>query len=574
MRNPTRSLRIARGVALGLAGIALAVEVPSAAQRGPVSSGVVVSAPQVPVGLGPLPDGPGKVIGRVIDRETNQAISGVTIVIRQLGEPTGRSTRAVNSGGRIVTADANGAFVIDHLPFGDFVVSALAAGYSSGGAISISTSNKQIRLSEAQPSAATAFEFSKLGAISGTVFGDDGKPVADVAVRLLQGMAPFLRPVPVTAVTDASGTYRFTSVPSGEYAISVYARSITIPNTVSEMYRLALQRSAEIDLIAPRLADSEAPVPRPLPPGLGVTLGAFQLSIEDAQSRLRPVTIDASGSVRTVPITYQPDLTSLADVTPVHLSPAEQRVGLDIRVRAQPAVRVSGTLTGPVDEVSYVGVHLIAAGMERFYRTLNGEAAVTVSDASGRFTFLGIAPGQYTIEMHRMPYPPSDAQPAASTATTPLIALPQRRLERWARMPVTVGQTDVSDLTLPVHAPLFVRGRIELDDAGASSPARPASGSVRLSLEPQTGQRITFPTTSVTPGEAFALGPIFPDTYLLRIQLLAVGRVISITADGKELVNQSLVLSDRDQTGVIIKLALPRASAFDSLGLLSRPIVK
>lgn len=539
-------------------------------QRGPALSGVVVSPPAPPAAMDPLPPGPGTVSGRAIDQETKAPIAGATAVVRQLG---GRPAVAISpntrviQGGRVVTTDANGRFTADQIPLGDYGVTVSAAGYAAVGTTLATSSGRTMRISAEQPSASADFVFSRLGTIGGVVLDEQGRPLTDVVVRLLEKtpLAPtpiapplMMRPIPFNALTDANGVYRFTSVAPGEYAVCVYFRSTTMPTSVSEMYRLAIQAHDENRVLA-LLQDSEAPVPRPLPPGLSFKAGAFELSIEDAQQRLRAVSIGSDGKILAAPTTYHPSVMSLDDAERISLPPGGNRADVDIHVRTQPTVRVSGRLTGTDAATSYVGLRLIPSGSDRFYRTLPIEAALTVSDADGHFTFLGIPAGSYSLEGFNSPYPAGEMRPGSSIPVGPDGIMLRRVLKRWVKQDLIVGHADVTDIAVGVRAPLSVRGRVEfVDGSGNPTPARPSSGGIRLSLAPATGQHITFPMTTDVTDDAFSLGPAFPAKYTVRVAVMGPWRVASVTSGGKSIADQAIELTDQDLTGVVITLSAIR----------------
>jgi hypothetical protein len=539
-------------------------------QRGPGLNGVVVSPPPPPSALEPLPVGPGTISGRAIDQDTKVPIASATAVIRLLG---GRPAVAVTpnaralQGGRVVTTDADGRFTADQIPLGDYAVTVSAAGWASVGTALATTSGKTMRLSAEQPTATADFVFSRLGSIGGTVRDDQGRPVADVVVRLLERTPPtapalapplMVRPIPFNALTDGTGVYRFTSVAPGSYFVCVYFRSTTMPASVLEMYRLAIQAHDENRVLA-SLQDSESPVPRPLPPGLSFKAGPLELSIDDAQQRLQAVSIGTDGRILVPQTTYHPSGLSLEDAGLITLAAGGIRTDVDIRMRAQPTVRVSGRLTGAEGETRYIGLRLLTTGSDQLYRTLPVEAGLTVSDVDGRFTFLGIPAGSYALEGFSSPYPPGETRPGSNIPVGPDGILLRRALRSWVRSDLTVGQTDVTDLSLAVRKPLSVRGRLEFVDAsGSPTPARPATGGIRLSLAPATGQRISFATTSDVTDGAFSLGPAFPAKYTLRAAVMGPWRVASIMSGGKNIADQTIELTDRDLTDVVITLATIR----------------
>ena len=429
-------------------------------------------------------------------------------------------------------------------------------GYADGTTFIVGGSRRTMRLTEAQPSAMDTFPLSRLGTLEGTVVDDKGEPQADQAVMLFRrsiGLGSVTLPEATKAITDSAGRYRFTSVPPAEYIAGVDFRSTTIPASVSDTYRRTLQ-SVESDVLAARLQDSHAPVPRPIPPSLSLTMGEFQLSVEDGARRLRPVAVSATGRIMGVASTYAPGVTSFAEAGTYPLAPGQSLTGIDIKIRRLATVRVSGVLTGPEGTTSYLGLRLVPKGADNIDRASFGDAAQTVTDAKGQFNFLGVLPGRYTLESYVLVYPTgAQFKPGSSIPVGPDGVPLRRQVQRWAKLPIDVASEDIAGLSVPLKAPFFVTGRVDYVLAGDSAPPRPVQAGIRLYLTRRTGQQASSPSTTTSTDGAFSLGPAFPDKYQLNAEAGAGWRVLSIVANGRDITNQVIDL-ERDLTGVVITL--------------------
>src|SRR6185436_15588578 len=131
--------------------------------------------------------------------------------------------------------------------------------------------------------------------------------------------------------------------------------------------------------------------------------------------------------------------------------------------------------------------------------------AMAATDGNGAFTFLAVPAGQYIIRAltaaRPLPEPPAASTVirtgdgmAQSVANAPRLApLLSKDPTFWLSTPVSVGDEDVSDLTLTLQPALRVLGQVEF--SGTSTP--PAGNSlraIRLSLEPAEGRAVWYPT--------------------------------------------------------------------------------
>jgi hypothetical protein len=92
------------------------------------------------------------------------------------------------------------------------------------------------------------------------------------------------------------------------------------------------------------------------------------------------------------------------------------------------------------------------------------DTAMTVTDSSGRFEFLGVPVGQYTMRVLKIPpRPPITVSPAgvivSGAAPAPASAGPTL----WADMPLSVDESGARDVTVTLQRGLRVTGRFEFD---------------------------------------------------------------------------------------------------------------
>jgi hypothetical protein len=107
----------------------------------------------------------------------------------------------------------------------------------------------------------------------------------------------------------------------------------------------------------------------------------------------------ADGSVRTYPITFHPASRRLETAAPVSVDAGRDLRGIDIRVTPVAGTRLSGRLDGSARVPLGLSLRLMLPGTEN----LGGgsEVATTSVEPDGRFTCLGVPPGDYTLDASR-----------------------------------------------------------------------------------------------------------------------------------------------------------------------------
>jgi hypothetical protein len=159
------------------------------------------------------------------------------------------------------------------------------------------------------------------------------------------------------------------------------------------------------------------------------------------------------------------------------------------------------------------------------------ETAVAVSDANGRFTFLGVPPGEYML-----------------THGTAFLsrAIQQGQPAYWISQPVNVGSDDVSDLTVPLRAALRVEGRVEYLPGSTPVPPRtsiqldtPFGEPANTFIEAVKAQTISF--SGVAAGGRYIVRPIESAGWF----------VDSITLGGKDITDRAFDLQT-DATTIVV----------------------
>jgi protocatechuate 3,4-dioxygenase beta subunit len=536
-----------------------------AAQRGAAAGGVLPTQIWTPPPETPIPEGVGRINGRVLDRESDAPIRNATVTVAYLG-PTaqqGGLRRPVAS--RVLTTDETGQFAASNLTTGDYSVFATMVGYTRARRLGWTIdSGQSVVLSTARLDGATTLKLARVASVSGVVTDAIGAPLAGACVRIyhhmFSGSQLLWQPMPVNAFTDAAGRYQFTSAPPGEYIVAVYYRSLSLPSSVFDI--LWSQGSAEAaDRLRARFADSEVFFLRtPLLPVSGATTQTegYRWAVRDAAEQvLKPGNPSTSGNATT----YYPGARSMAEAQILNLNDGDRLNDVNIRVRRTEGVRIAGTLAGTPDQVAHVGLRLMPLDHQDVMQTFPGEVAATVTDAGGRFSFFAVPPGSVYL----------DTLVTAGGAAVPNLARGPRTPVYGIRQVIDVGRTDISDLTVPVREWRHIRGRF-VYEPNASIPAS-VPPPVNISLASVGTSRVMTALRTVTSPPAFSFDEVPPGRFIIAVPNTGNWTVKSVTLGGRDVLNRAIDVVDADVANVIITMTtgINRLTGFvrdkDGLGL-------
>ena len=182
----------------------------------------------------------------------------------------------------------------------------------------------------------------------------------------------------------------------------------------------------------------------------------------------------------------------------VTVASGNERTGVDLQVKPVPMVKVSGTVVRRLrDRRRTSRCVCCRTGSEDLGRT--GDVAGTLTDAGGAFTFLTVPAGDYVLKVVQIPRPAATSaqrRPLAigsgmtvMTSGAPTLEPPPIPAEPtlWATVPVNIGDTDVSGLSVVLRAGLRVSGRVEFEGA-AERPAPAQLTRIPVLIEPVDGQ--------------------------------------------------------------------------------------
>jgi 5-hydroxyisourate hydrolase-like protein (transthyretin family) len=502
------------------------------------------AAPQQPT---PSADTPSSAVsGLVLDAATGQPIAGAVVALSRLTQNATLPPRfATDSKGRFIFANLESA--------DDYVLSARAIGYLAGAYgdprpsefIFFDTAVR-IRLTPGQWVPDLAIRLWKMSSVSGRVMDERGEPVVGAAVQAFSKVAVAGHQRVVggpLAVTDDRGVYVLTPLSPGSYVIGVLSVQSTVLATADE---------------GPPARALGALQTGPIGGERGSSVRSPLVDV-DRRHRLAvtnfatppPPSLDQP---RAYAAQFYPGVRSWTDAQSIDLTYGQEHAGIDFRLSPEPAFNVSGHTAG----VSAPGLllRLMPAGSEGL--GVGAEAATTVVEADGSFTFLNVPAGAYTliaqsavtdlttgsasIRLPSAPGFPGGGSGVGSWDGVPDVSYLMRfgaGASAWGRAAVMVAGQDVDGLVLTLRPLAQISGRIAFD-TGTAPPGN--SARILLGIEPANGDPLL-----TLPG-ARSAAPV-EDTYLFSMD--AVNGVYLITsASGYRIVSVVAVGRDVTDTGI------------------------
>jgi hypothetical protein len=432
------------------------------------------------------------------------SIAGMIVTDDSSGSPLPRATVTVTSaeGQPVATvySDARGQFLAKDLPAGRYAVVATKPAFVRApyGARRFDRPGTPITLAEGQAVSNLRIAMARGAVITGLVT-DDGQPIPGVVVRVLQyrtldgerSLAPVtLTGGPWSDVTDDRGRYRIYGLAAGEYIVSVSPRPMAGGD---------IRQMTPADIQSVRQAMQAAG-----------TAGAAPVHPPD------PVTV----AYATV---YYPGTTVSTSATPVAVGAGEERNGVDLSMQLVRTAHVDGIVLTPngVPPQS-VQVLLVQGGLgSPTPLTLSVNRATVGPD--GKFSYVGVAPGPYTISARATIQGGNGANANAGFGRGLAPALPVPPGAQgpilWGQAEVAVNGDNLSGVTVTLQPGLTVSGQITALVAGGPAPDLTKA---RVSLAPASmanGLMINMPTPTIDPSGHFTLTGVVPGRYRLSAQL-------------------------------------------------------
>jgi hypothetical protein len=490
------------------------------------------------------PSGPrtGLIVGQAVDATTGAPIPEAVVLLTM---PKYLADLPTTPRGRVM-ADSEGRYFFADLPAGDYYLRASKEGYLGGtyGQRRVSSNYQLFSLGEGERRTDARLMLWKYGAIGGTVVDEAGEPVVGVAVYALSrdfiggrvrygkmNIQPWAVP---TATTDDRGMFRIWQLTPASYVVVVPSTQTTVPIVVLNNYGQNQTVLNELlNAVMPNGSSNWRAELENTPVGQSRTQQVGDFALMTMNRVLIPPPATPAGRMAVYRTTYYPSAMTAGAATVIALKSGEERTDANVMLRPVPAVRLSGRLVTPdgtpppTTSIRLVGdsaMEVADAGFE----TVTG-----MTDASGRFTLLGVPPGEYVLK----------------NANTRLGINARQGLPAfWAEQRVTIGTRDIDDLTVELRPALRIGGRVELRGASGQPPG-PREMPRGVAFEPPFGEQVTFYAESID-GTTFST--VVPaGQYIVRPTELSGWVVQSVTLDGKDITDTVLDIQ-ADTTSLVV----------------------
>ena len=217
--------------------------------------------------------------------------------------------------------------------------------------------------------------------------------------------------------------------------------------------------------------------------------GGYRILASRLTSRDELLTEKVDGRVTAEAPTYFPATTDINAAAIVRVNPGDERGGAEIRIQRSTVVNVSGRVTGESAGDRSARLSIIPASQASFGFGFRGPGGGANIAPDGSFTFRNIRPGEYQIVVNQF----DRGGPKVTGRTS-----------------ITVGQTDVSGVTVTALAPLKVDGRLRADGEPPFAFNKPR---VSLGSEGGPGSR-----AEVTEANVFTLSGVSRDKLTLNVE--------------------------------------------------------
>jgi hypothetical protein len=399
-------------------------------------------------------------------------------------------------------SDSKGRFVFRNIPaHSGYLLSATRQGFFDG---SISS---PLSVAENQWISDQRLELARHSVIAGTILDENGDPVVAAPVRVLMKTLvaghPHLASGPLVK-TDDRGMYRAGGLRAGRYLVEVLSIQQSAPSDPAA----TMVDGRETSAAPAQLRDKPS---LDLAPDTRLVIGSFPAPPAEVS--------------RAYPLTFHPGTASFDEAIEVELASGAAREGVDVQLRPQPAWRVSGRTEGPGGSATGMVLRLVPSGLEDL--AMGNESATSIVDRQGRFTFLNVPEGRYTLDGRSsfLEFRLAEGGINSVTLETPgfgmrgMSAAPFRSgtdTLMWmtqtagadtstGRVALAVSARDMTEVVLPMMPGVDVTGAVVQDD-GSPVPEvttvtlEPADGSPATGMWMGRSARGVFPIRGVRAG--------------------------------------------------------------------------
>lgn len=507
----------------------------------------------------PIDPGNGIIFGRTTEAGSTRPVPNAIVTLTLPGVSPLR-----------VMADQEGQFAFRDLPPGRFTLTATKAGHVEGsyGRLRPGGPTQSIELAADQHVSDATIALWKYAAITGRVMDENGDPIVNATVRVLRRAIVAGRRQLVTGATDTTddrGTYRISALEPGDYVVVV---PMTQSNADALLQALGLPRDLMAALPAGGGGRGNAVAfAVTADVGGGGSGSTNAIMIDGTDSSVAPAGMSADGHTLTYQTEFYPSSTTASRATSVTVGSGDERAGIDFQLKPVRTVTVAGNVSAPDGQASELSLSLIPADAEDLVTPI--ETATAVSDGTGMFRFTNVPPGQYSLRAVRTPrmafqggatttVTSGGGNMVMRTTTTRIGGGPAPPLPTeptlWAEMNVSIVNSDVNDIVVPLRAGLRVSGRVDFVGA-AERPTPEQMPAITLTLEPADG-RTTGATGTVRgrvePAGTFTTMGVPAGKYVLRVTAPRGWTLRGASLGGQDIIDTPVELRDSDASGVVI----------------------
>jgi hypothetical protein len=467
-----------------IAAIAVGIGAAQSQRPAPRQPARDTSAPQ---NAAPPPGG--AIAGRVLAADNGRPVKRARVFV----------TAAELPGGKGVLTDDNGTFDLTELPAGRYTITVSKSGF-----VSLSYGQRRplqagtpLQLGDGEQLKGIDFRLPRGSVITGHVYDEDGDPMPGVLVRVMryQYLQGDRRLAPAgTAQTDDKGQYRVWGLMPGEYYVNAQAR-LNLggrggqgPGGFGQAVAGALGRF-----------------------GGGNIAGLFGPQDED-QKAYAP--------------TYYPGVTSVNEAQPVTVGLSQESPDINFNLQLIRVSRVAGHVNNPDGSPSSTGnVNLVP---DTTVAAAGGRGQLGVNYGSriqwdGSFAIANVPPGRYMLRARG----------------------DDHEVGQFASQPLTVGEADLTDVTVILAAPASIAGTLSFPGADSQLPDLTQIRITAPSLEPLVGGQ---PQARVDKEGHFTIEGVPAGAHLIRPNGNTRGWVLkSVTVDGRDITDTPLELRSGQQ---------------------------
>jgi hypothetical protein len=339
-------------------------------------------------------------------------------------------------------------------------------------------------------------------------------------------------PLAAPGVTDDRGIYRLFGLSPGRYVVraSVADRRTTGVTQISD---------PEMDAVLARLQQRSAS---------GAT-GSSGLGSRAVVTSSRADATKGAPAFGYAPI-YYPDAVDPELAETVTLAEGDERDGVDLTLQLVRNSTIEGRL---VSAGGLLPTSIQVTLTRSSVRERIGGAPVTSTmarpDATGTFRFTGVLPGKYRVAARAATVTPMASGSSVNPPTD--VSRPatyQLSNVLWALADITVGDDDVTGLTLTLQPGLKVTGRLVFDARSLTPPE-----SVQLRLTEQSGASAFIPGAAGRRDGTFEIDGIPAGMYGMTSPLTETGWWLrSVVVGGRDILDFPLELGPAgDVNGVV-----------------------